>query len=70
MHVRQYRDSRAIHLACLRRWKAAMRATSGNPTLQVLASVPPCEVRRDAVAQGIDMARRELAVLRHHPLER
>jgi hypothetical protein len=59
--LRRYRDSRAIHVRSLKRWKAELRATDGNPMSVVLAHMPPQEIRRDAMLQAVQMARHALA---------
>jgi hypothetical protein len=62
--LRRYRDSRAVHVATLKTWKAALRSTTGNPRFVVLAHLGESEVRRDAVEKAIRMARQALAGLR------
>lgn len=59
--LRCYRDSRAIHLASIKRWRADLASTAGNPRVLILANHPPFEVRRDAVEAGIAAARQALA---------
>jgi len=59
--LREYRDSRAIHVSTLKRWKAALRATHGNPIIEVLATMPAVEVRRENVERAVAMARQALA---------
>ena len=63
--LRRYRDSRAVHVSCLKRWRAAMRATSGNPRMIVLAHLGEVEVARDAVDRAILAARTALLALRY-----
>jgi len=69
MHIKSYRSSRAIHVATLKRWRAGMAATEGNPIITVCAHLPAMEVRRANVAQAIGLARQALATLRSHGWE-
>lgn len=62
--LQRYRDGRAIHVATLKRWKAALRSTAGNPRLVVRVDLGETEVRRDAVEKAVRMARQALAGLR------
>lgn len=62
--LRRYRDSRAIHVATLKRWRAALRSTAGNPVITVLAHMAPVEVKRDAVESAVEKAREALALSR------
>lgn len=58
-----YRDARAIHISSLKRWRAALRTTSGNPHIEVFAGQVH-EVKREAVEAGIEAARKALAKVR------